>query len=100
MGFSRREYWSGLPIPSPGDLPDPGIKLASPKLAGRFFTTELLGKAWLGNKNLTSQAAQQIVCYFFCLFVFVFLKKIGSVLTPSTTECALDGKRIVTDVIS
>ena len=30
MGFSRQEYWSGLPFPSPGDLPDPGIKSASP----------------------------------------------------------------------
>ena len=29
MGFSRREYWNGLPFPSPGDLPDPGIKLMS-----------------------------------------------------------------------
>ena len=42
MGFSRQEYWSGLPFPSPGDLPDPGIEprsLASPALAGGFFTT-------------------------------------------------------------
>ena len=39
MGFSRQEYWSGLPCPPPGDLPNPGI-LASPALAGRFFTTE------------------------------------------------------------
>ena len=41
MGFSRQEYWSGLPCPSPGDLPDPGIKPTSlmfPALAGRFFT--------------------------------------------------------------
>ena len=30
MGFSRQEYWSGLPYPSPGDLPNPGIKLGSP----------------------------------------------------------------------
>ena len=30
MGFSRHEYWSGLPFPSPEDLPDPGFKLASP----------------------------------------------------------------------
>ena len=30
MGFSRQEYWSGLPFPSPGDLPDPGIESASP----------------------------------------------------------------------
>ena len=42
MGFSRQEYWSGLPSPSPRDLPDPGIEpmsLMSPALAGRFFTT-------------------------------------------------------------
>ena len=41
MGFSRQEYWSGLPFPSPGDLPDPGIKpasLTSPAFAGGFFT--------------------------------------------------------------
>ena len=36
MGFSRQEYWSGLPFPHPGDLPNPGIKHA---LAGGFFTT-------------------------------------------------------------
>ena len=44
MGFPRQEYWSGLPFPPPGDLPDPGIKPAfsvSLMLAGRFFTTKL-----------------------------------------------------------
>ena len=40
MGFSRPEYWSGLPFPSPGDLPNTGIEASSPALAGRFFTTE------------------------------------------------------------
>ena len=40
MGFARQEYWSGSPFPSPGDLPHPGIKLAFPALAGRFFTTD------------------------------------------------------------
>ena len=44
MGFSRQEYWSGLPFPSPGDLPDPGEKPASPALAGGFLTTEPPGK--------------------------------------------------------
>ena len=47
MGFSRQEYWSGLPFPTLGDFPDPGTKLASPAcpaLAGRFFTTEPPGK--------------------------------------------------------
>ena len=40
MEFSRQEHWSGLPFPPPGDLPNPGIKPASPALTGRFFTTE------------------------------------------------------------
>ena len=44
VGLPRQEYWSGLPFPSPGDLPRPGIKPASPALAGRFFTTEPPGK--------------------------------------------------------
>ena len=44
MGFSRQEYWSGLPVPSPGDLPDPAIEPESPALASRFFTTEPPGK--------------------------------------------------------
>ena len=44
MGFSRQEYWNGLPFPSPGELPDPGIKPGSPTLAGGFFTTEPPGK--------------------------------------------------------
>ena len=40
MGFPRQEYWTGLTLSSPGDLPDPGIKLTSPSLAGGFFTAE------------------------------------------------------------
>ena len=44
MGLPRQEYWSGLPFPSRGDLPQPGIKTASPALAGIFFTTEPPGK--------------------------------------------------------
>ena len=43
VGFPRQEYGSGLPFPSPGDPPDSGIKLASPALAGGFFTTEPCG---------------------------------------------------------
>jgi len=46
MEFSRQEYRSGLPFPSPGDLPDRGIKPMSPVLAGGFFTSKPSGKAW------------------------------------------------------
>ena len=44
MGFSRQEYWSGSPFPSPGDLPDPGIKPGSPALEADALTSEPLGK--------------------------------------------------------
>ena len=54
MGFSRKEYWSGLPCPPPGDLPDPGIEpssLVSPALTGGFFTT---GTAWAAHSGIYS----------------------------------------------
>ena len=58
MRFSRQEYWSGLPRPPPGDLPDPGIKptsLGSLALAGGFFTIsatwETLGLAYLDSNT-------------------------------------------------
>ena len=43
LGFSRQEYWSGLPFPSPGDLPNPGIKPRSPALQADALTSEPLG---------------------------------------------------------
>ena len=44
MGIPRQEYQRGLPFPSPGDLPHPGIEPMSPALAGEFITTEQPGK--------------------------------------------------------
>ena len=44
MGFSRQEYWSGLPFPSPGDLPDPGIEPRSPPFQADALTSEPPGK--------------------------------------------------------
>ena len=44
MGFPRQEHWSGLPSPPPGNIPHSGIKLASPAVAGEFFSTEPPGK--------------------------------------------------------
>ena len=44
MGFSRQEYWSGLPFPSPGDLPDPGTEPESPTLQAVSLQTEPPGK--------------------------------------------------------
>ena len=44
MGFSRQDYWNGLPFPSPGDLPDPGIEPRSPALEAEALTSEPPGK--------------------------------------------------------
>ena len=66
MGFSRQEYWSGLPFPTPRGLPDPGIKLVSlapPALAGGFFTSvppgkhhrKLIQTLVLGSEGIVSQ---------------------------------------------
>ena len=64
MGFSKHEYWSGLPCSPPGDLPNPGIKsasLMSPALAGRFFTT-----------STTWEALNKLICkYKLCDFDFI-----------------------------
>ena len=68
MGFPRQDYWSGLPCPSPGDLPDPGIEPASPALADGFSTTETPGRpkrgsrgrqtaGWLPNEQTRSRQA-------------------------------------------
>ena len=62
MEFSRHEYWSGLPFPIPGTLPDSGIELTSPAMAGRFFTAESPEKPIYSSFTLTSLVAQTVKC--------------------------------------
>ena len=52
MGFFRQEYWSGLPFPSPGDLPNPGIEPWSPALQTDALPSEPLGISWQISKSL------------------------------------------------
>ena len=69
MGFSRQEYWSGLPLPPPGDLPAPGIKpmsVMSPALKGRFVTTNVSG--------------EEVYIYFFRFFSMIGYHQILSVV--------------------
>ena len=70
MGFSRQEYWSGLPFPSPEDLSDPGIEPRSPALQADALTSEPPGnpaittaehKSWINNQTLSSLGAD-LVC--------------------------------------
>ena len=53
IGFSRQEYWSGLPFPSPGDLPDPGIKPGSPALQADSLLSESLEEATFNQNRLS-----------------------------------------------
>ena len=62
MGFSRQEYWSGLPFPSPGDLPDPGIEPGSPALQADSLPTELQGKPLNANSyHLSHKGSSRIL---------------------------------------
>ena len=73
MGFSRQEYWNGLPFPLPGNLPNPQIEpvsLTSPALACRFFTTSTTREAHA--KGYT----RGFVFYFVLMIRFLFLAKI------------------------
>ena len=71
MEFSRQEYWSGLPFPSPGDLPDPGIEPQSPALQADTLSSEPLGKPFpeMEITNISWKLQNLCVPYFpfFCL---------------------------------
>ena len=88
IGFPRQEYWSGVPFPPPGDLPDSGTKpesLRSPALAGGFFTTVPPAKPlWSVHMTIISVLGfplykLHILCSFFYCFAIFFLRihKIG-----------------------
>ena len=61
MGFSRQEYWSGLPFPSQGDLPNPGIKPRSPTLEADTLTSEPPGKLLSTVREGTLQEVMMLV---------------------------------------
>ena len=67
MGFSRQEYWSGLPCPPLGDLPDPGIKpmsLVFPALASKLFTTSTTWEAQKNRQNQSTKVEVRIILTF------------------------------------
>ena len=68
MGFSRQEYWSGLPFPSPGDLPNPGIEPRSSALQADALTSEPPGKP-----IQTPEGRLHLTLIFFFFNVFITL---------------------------
>ena len=96
MEFSRQEYWSGLPFPTPEDLPDPGIEsasLASPSMPGGFFTFSAMWEAhshmiWTNRlksthiPELSLLVVEETSCFFFPLFTsFLIWGKFGKELS-------------------
>ena len=85
MEFSRQEYWSGLPCPSPGNLPDPGIKPISPVLTGRFFTHSHQKNPKLG---IMTHSYIWKVCFLLLVAGYIRLK-MSFVSNPTITELIL-----------
>jgi len=82
MGFSKQEYWSGLPFPSPEDLPEPGIEPASPALEGGFFTTEPAGEP----REIVGPCKRMLYSpfhFFLYYFLFSLTLSLPSVFPPS-----------------
>ena len=71
MGFHRQEYWSGLPFPPPGDLPDPGMEPISPALAGRFLTSKPPGKPQVGTRIIKQDRVRLTKSNFVLYFTFL-----------------------------
>ena len=88
MGLPRQEYWSGLPFPSPGHLPNPGTEPASLALEGIFFTTEPPGKPIFRLKTITDTF--QVFANFYHSFLHES-RKVNSVMNcvcvPSKFTC-------------
>ena len=59
MGFSRQEYWSGLPFPSSGDFPDPGIEPGSPALKADALLSEPPGFTYLQRTNILEKGTEE-----------------------------------------
>ena len=71
MGFSRQEYWSGLPCPSPGDLPDPGIEPGSPALGVDALTSEPMPMEGHTIMTLAELLKKFKQCMKVCVFAYV-----------------------------
>ena len=85
MGFSRQEYWSGLPCPSPRDLPNPGIEPVSPEasaLAGGLFTTEPLEKPSYTYTHILFFRLFSIIGYYKIMTIFPVLYSKTLFLVP------------------
>ena len=78
MGFSRQEYWSGLPFPSPGDLPDPGIEPGSPALQADALPSEPPGRS----------------LYTFTFSQILVDSRVKSLSATSVNRCIKDGTKL------
>ena len=112
MGFPRQGYWSGLPFPSQGDRPDPGIKPMYPALASGFFTTEPPGKpimkyysaikrneilihatTWINPENMLTERSQTQKVTYYVVPLYEISRRGKSIETESRLVAAKGQKR-------
>ena len=92
MGFSRQEYWSGLPFPSPGDLPDPGIKPRSLTLQADTLTSEPAGPL----KSLKIPIVEDTGHREFCIWILLLQNPQQALVEPAreaiiiSSQCSLN----------
>ena len=92
MEFSRQEYWSGLPFPSPGDLPDPGIKPRSPALWADTLPAEPPGKPSVYERDPNKSRSENLkigvpgVILLVLYLIYIFLR----ILFLQDILCSLD----------
>ena len=80
MGFSRQEYWSGVPFLSPGDLPDPGIKPRSPALQADALTSAPPGNSGQCEfYSFVSDLGFMLECFFFLVLLTLILSEMPKI---------------------
>ena len=85
MGFSRQEYWSGLPSPSPGDLPDPGIKPGSPASTGGFLSPEPQGNPSLALGWVKRGVREAILTSLYKASIYIIISTLTLLYFPLST---------------
>ena len=94
MGFSRQEYWSGLPFPSPGHLPDPGIKPKSPTLQADALTSEPPGKPMAESEEELKSLLMKVKVESEKVGLKLNIQKSKIMASGPITSCQIDGETV------
>ena len=95
IGFSRQEHWSGLPFPSPGDLPDPGIEPGSPALEAEALNSEPPGKPWFSSVQSLSHVRLFVTPWITARQASLFITNSRSSLRLASIESVMPSSHLI-----